>query len=128
MSENGSCQVSLISRQAPRRNVIHLGLGFQFREDSLLSATPIVEGHQFSCRQVLVAQNHFVFEVIFMRLEQIQLQNSLALLALQGTHENETTFLIPALRFPPPLKVTRLAIGSTPVLAFFDLVLQDRPS
>src|SRR5512139_152920 len=43
MSQDSRHQVQLVPRETPNRNVIHLGLGFQFSEDLLLSSSPVMK-------------------------------------------------------------------------------------
>ena len=119
-------QPGLVGGPASTRDVIHLGLRFQLREDRLLGAAAVVQRQDFARRQRGIGEDHFELVAVLVGGEEIQLQRPLALFCLTGADKDEAARLSPALRFPITLEEAHVSIGTVPQEPLLDLLLQLR--
>lgn len=121
---DGREQPSLVGGAAPAGDVIHLGFGFQLREDCLLGAAPVVQCQDLARGQCGVGQDDLELIPVFIGSEEIQLHWPLALLRLTGADEVEAARRVPALRLPIALEEAHVSIGTVPQNSPLDLLLQ----
>jgi len=90
----------LIAGPGAVRNVVYLGLGLEFGEDSLLCLAPVVESEDLPGADGLVGNDNL--EVVPVRVgdEEIQLDRTLVLPPVPGANQHEAETPSPAGRLP----------------------------
>ena len=119
-------KLGLVGGATPAGDVVHLGLGFAFREDRLLSPAPVVQRQGLACTQRRIGQDDLEFVAVFIGGKQLQLQRRLALLRLTGSNEDEAPRLTPAFRLPIALEEAHVTIGAVPGVTPLNLGLRLR--
>ena len=127
MREHPGEQIGLIARLLAHRDVFHLTVRLQFREDPLLSPPTVVELDDRTCGQCLIGHDDLELVVVYVGHEQVELDGLLVLASDALSHEHATIGLVPALGLPRRLEHAHLAVDPCPLLTVLDHRLQLRP-
>ena len=104
MSKTGKVKPSRVSGFALGGDVAHLALGFEFREESFLGASAVMEQEDAAGRDLFVGCYDLVFEFELDWLEEMELNRSFAGLSDLPPVEKDANFARPTLRLPSRLE------------------------
>jgi len=122
--QHGREQKGLVTSPGARGHVVHLCLRLELGKYAFLGATTIVESQCFLGGNRLVGHDDLEVIAIFIRAEQIQLDQAFVLFSVLSAYEDEAVARIPARGFPVRLEEAALPVEVTPAFPVFDQRLE----
>jgi len=126
MGQHDNEKISLVAKEFPGGNVVHVALRLQFREDRLLGPAAMVEGRDMASRDRLVGDHDLELIAVVVGDEEVELDGTFGAYRCESAHDEQTKAAVPTLGFPTGLEVGNGGVDTPPEAALFNDFLELR--